>query len=174
MRTQSLSLPDLTTFLSVRGLSVLRRQIQYGWHFCDSGVCLCHEDKYSMADISVTLGSVCAMKTNTVWLTFLWLWGLPVPWRQIQYGWHFCDCGVCMCHEDKYNVADISVTVGSVCAMKTNTIWLAFLSIWDLSVPWRQIQCGWHFCQSGVCLRHHDKYNVADFLSVWGLSQPSR
>jgi len=103
MRTQSLSLPDLTTFLSVRGLSVPRRQIQYGWHFCQSGICLRHEDKYNVAHISVSLGSVCAIVTSTTWLIF-------------------CRSGICLSHQDKHNLAVISHILVSACAIKYNVV----------------------------------------------------
>ena len=124
-------------------------------------------------DISISPGSVCATKTNTIWLTFLWLWGLPVPWRQIQYGWHFCDSGVCLCHEDKYNMADISVNLGSVCAMKTNTMWLTFLSVWGLSAPSWKVQRGWLSVGLGSVSAIKTSTIWLSFLTFWGLPVPS-
>lgn len=56
---------------------------------------------YDVADIFVSLGSVSAIMTSTMWLTF-------------------CRSGVCLCHKDKHNLAVISHILGSACAIKYN------------------------------------------------------
>ena len=129
-------------------------------------------------DISISPGSVCATKTNTIWLTFLWLWGLSVPWRQIQYGWHFCDSGVCLCHGDKYNMADIFVSSGSVSSWQVQSgVCLCHRNMYDVadifvslgSVSAIMTSTMWlTFCRSGVCLCHKDKHNLAVISHILG------